>query len=217
MTITESDGSKSKVMSEDTINSDSVNNANASVVTVTKSWSFYIGMDKVSRPFVKDVPPNELVPPTIPPVQMVVMKPCVCLGFNNLDVDANIPKETITKSGLSEEDIRAVMRDVSELLERKSSCCWKWGWLGPIMLVIWWLDMFLQQCHCGITLFLCQRPAMEEVKNVLREHNERLKGKCILSLLEGEVMTTSFSGTCTNKVYFDSWLIEFKGDLVAQV
>ena len=77
--------------------------------------------------------------------------------------------------------------------------------------------MFCQQCHMGITLFLCQRPAMEEVKNILREHNERLKGKCILSLLEGEVMTTSFSGTCTNKVYFDSWLIEFKGDLVAQV
>jgi len=182
MTITESD-EYSKVMGEDTINSDSVNNA--SVATVTKSWCFYIGMDKVSSPFVKGVPPNELVPPTItiPPVQMVVMKPCVCLGFNNLDVEANIPKETITKSGLSEEEIRAVMRDVSELLKRKS-CCWKWGWLGPIMLVIWWLDMFLQQCHCGITLFLCQRPAMEEVKNILRDHNERLKGKCILSLLK---------------------------------
>jgi len=68
----------------------------------------------------------------------------------------------------------------------------------------------------GIALFLCQRPAMEEVKKILGEHNKLLKGKCILSLLEGEVMITSFTGTCTNKIYFDSWLIEFKGDLVAQ-
>ena len=124
--------------------------------------------------------------------------------------------ETITTSGLSEEEIKAVMRDVSEVLKRKSSCCWKWGWLGPFMLIIWWLDMFCQQCHMGITLFLCQRPAMKEVKKILEEHNKLLKGKCILSLLGGEVMITSFTGTCTNRVYFDSWLIEFKGDLVSQ-
>ena len=66
MTLVGSDDSK--VMGEDPINSDSVNNT--SITSVTKSWSFYIGMDKVSRPFVKDVPPNELVPPTIPPVQI---------------------------------------------------------------------------------------------------------------------------------------------------
>ena len=41
------------------------------------------------------------------------------VGIYNLDVEANIPKETITKSGLSEEEI-AVMRCVSDLLERKS-------------------------------------------------------------------------------------------------
>ena len=204
--MTLAENNDSKVLGEATINSDSVNNASAA--TVMKAWTFYVGMDDVSKPFLE--PPDEF-----PPVDMVVMKPCVCLGFNNLDDEAEIPMETITMSGLTEEEIRTVMRDVSEVLERKSSCCWKWGWLGPIMLVIWWLDMILQQWHMGITLFLCQRPAMEEVKKILRKHNKLLKGKCTLSIVQDECTATTFTDTM-NTIYFDSWLIEIKGDLVAQ-
>mmetsp|Transcript_99871 Transcript_99871/g.177764 ORF Transcript_99871/g.177764 Transcript_99871/m.177764 type:complete len:84 (-) Transcript_99871:117-368(-) len=71
-----------------------------------------------------------------PPVKMVVMKPCNILGFNNVKSDVEIPKESLAATGLSESEVRTLLADVSDELAKRSRCCWKWAFLGPIMLII---------------------------------------------------------------------------------
>lgn len=159
---------------------------------------FYIGCNAVSKPHSERDP--------WPPVDMVTMKPCVCNGFNNLKADSKIPYESLAATGLSEAEVRSVMREVSDELASRSRCCWKWGFLGPIMLIIWWLDVILQQCGCGITMCLCQWPAMNAVTRILASLSDTLRKKgCELSLVQSSM---GVRGANFQNVYFDVWLIQ---------
>mmetsp|Transcript_120411 Transcript_120411/g.374939 ORF Transcript_120411/g.374939 Transcript_120411/m.374939 type:complete len:190 (-) Transcript_120411:75-644(-) len=174
---------------------------------------FFIGARSVSKPFSEGS--DEW-----PTVDMVVMKPCVCGGFNSLDAESKIPRESLTALGLEEGDVRGAMRDVSDTLKRRTRCCWYWGLCGPFMLIIWWLDMCLQQCSIGITKRCCQIPAMRKVEAVLAEHNEKLKATGVaMSVVPDQlgVTTTSMRNNLresmllrlhTDTVHLDTWLIQ---------
>eukprot|EP00420_Gonyaulax_spinifera_P032742 CAMPEP_0197879014 /NCGR_PEP_ID=MMETSP1439-20131203/7236_1 /TAXON_ID=66791 /ORGANISM="Gonyaulax spinifera, Strain CCMP409" /LENGTH=185 /DNA_ID=CAMNT_0043498489 /DNA_START=111 /DNA_END=668 /DNA_ORIENTATION=- len=173
--------------------------------------AFYIGARAVSTPFT--------TVPDQPPVDMVVMKPCVCCGFNSLDADSEIPQASLAASGLSEEEVRDAMKEVSDVLKRRTCCCWRWGFCGPIMCFIWWLDMCTQQCKCGLTKCCCQDPALREIDEVLEEHSQKLQSKGVkMSRLASGIaaVTQSLDDTgvplilvrSEHKVYFDTWLIQ---------
>ena len=160
----------------------------------------FIGANQVSTPFTGTVLDEEW-----PPVDMVNMKPWVCCGFNNIQSDCDIPNETLAAIMLTEAELRSVMVEVSEALARRTRCCWKLGYLGPIMLVIWWLDMILQQLGFGITQCFCQEPALCEVRTILERHNEKVRSKgCSFGL----VQDSAAQGTWGDRVYFQVWLIQ---------
>ena len=143
---------------------------------------FYIGKNAVSLPN----------PGSWPPVDMVVMKPVVCCGNSNFDLHSQqsgeIPAETLQMSGLSEQDVRGIIADVSEVITRRAACCWKFGWTGPLFPVIVWLDMIFSQCSCGIVRSCCHAPAMEEVSSVLNRHNAALQSSgCTLSIVNQDI------------------------------
>ncbi len=108
---------------------------------------FHIGSNHVTNPIYPGYPMST----EDSGFSYVTLKPCVCCGMNEFRSDSVIPAQTVAASGLTEEDIRSVMREVSAALARRTSCCWKWGWLGPIMLIIWWLDIFTN-ANCGCSL-----------------------------------------------------------------
>ena len=146
-----------------------------------------------------------------PPVDMVVMKPFVCGGNSSFDLHSQqsgeIPAETLQMSGLSEQDVRGIIADVSEVITRRASCCWKFGWTGPLFPVIVWLDMIFAQCSCGIVRYFCHPSAMEEVSSVLNRHNAALQSKgCTLSVDNQEM---DFSNpTSFTSLNFDCWVIK---------
>mmetsp|Transcript_8445 Transcript_8445/g.15904 ORF Transcript_8445/g.15904 Transcript_8445/m.15904 type:complete len:187 (-) Transcript_8445:211-771(-) len=175
---------------------------------------FYIGTRQVSKPYTQGVE-------QWPPVDMVVMKPCVCGDFNVLHADSQIPHESLSATRLTEEEVRDVMTEVSESLNRSTRCCWGWGWCCCFMFLIWWLDMCFQQCRCGLTKCCCQNRAMTKIEKILEKHNQTLKGKGVsLRVISAELDVTTRSQNQlasdipllmveqTNTVHFDTWLVE---------
>ena len=143
---------------------------------------------------------------------MIVMKPVVCCDVSGFDLHSQhageISTETLQTSGLSEQDVRGVIADVSEAITRRASCCWKLGWTGPLFPVIVLLDMILSQCSCGIARSCCHATAMEEVAAVLNRHNAALHSKgCTLSIVHEEVSQQDLL-QCDTGMYYDSWLIK---------
>jgi hypothetical protein len=164
---------------------------------------FFIGRNAVSLPN----------PCDWPPVDMVVMKPVVCCDVSRFDLHSQqageISAETLQTSGLSEQDVRGIIADVSEAITRRASCCWKLGWTGPLFPVIVWLDMIFSQCSCGIARSCCHAPAMEEVNSVLNRHNAALQSKgCTLSIVNQDVDMANPLQWTPMGMNFDCWLIK---------
>mmetsp|Transcript_16714 Transcript_16714/g.24766 ORF Transcript_16714/g.24766 Transcript_16714/m.24766 type:complete len:232 (+) Transcript_16714:727-1422(+) len=147
----------------------------------------------------------------------VEMNTMVCCGNNRLDLDGmEISSEILTKTGLSEEDIRSVLRDVDQLLKKRSRCCWNWCWLGPIYFLILWLDAILMQCKVGITKYLCYEPAIKKIEEILEEHNQFLKSKrCTVSMVRGGFYVRSISNH--GKVWHDTWVLKFQVERIPPV
>lgn len=132
---------------------------------------FVIGTKEVGKPFTDEDDTDKLENP-LP----VTMKPCVFGNFNRLDPSSAMPPETLAamaECGVREEDVRAMMRDVSAVLDKRSWCCWRWGFCCIFMLVIWWFDMICQQCSCGLTKCCCIMPALAEIEKVVDSHSEK--------------------------------------------
>lgn len=181
---------------------------------MSSKGAFFIGTNAISKPFAE---PFAQMPDPWPPVHPVIMKPCVCMGFNSLDDESEIPEDSLRASGLTEEDVREVMESISEVLTRRTRCCWYWCLCCPCVPCIWWLDMCTQQCKCGLTKSLCQDPALKEIDSVLEEANDRFGRKGVEFARVGDTLAvttvthrTSFELLDvghTNTVYFDGWLI----------
>jgi hypothetical protein len=141
---------------------------------------FYIGWNAVSNPV--PLPPNEGEWPqclhsflSSPPVERCVLKNDVCDGtsqFMGLNDRQPIPLDTLQASGLTQDDINGVIRDVSACVTARASCCWKFRYLGPLCVVIGWLDMTFAQCSCGIVRCCCAEPAIAELKEIQNQTPE---------------------------------------------
>ena len=121
--------------------------------------------------------------------------------MNAVDPEVSIPTASLEAVGITEEECRAMLRDVAETLNSRSRCCWNLGWLGPIMLIFWWLDLIFQTITCGCcggpTHWLCLWPAMGAVGEVLAVHNAKLKARGVGVLVSGadEVIDVGVDGT----------------------
>ena len=145
-----------------------------------------------------------------PPVDRCVLKPEVCDGaseFMGVVGRQPIPQDVLQASALAEDDINGVIRDVSECITGRASCCWKFGYLGPLCCVIGWLDISLAQCSCGIVRCCCAEPAIAEVKEIVERHNQALAQKgCMMSVAESE-LEIFMAGSCRT-LYYPAFLIQ---------
>ena len=97
-------------------------------------WSvgFLIGVDGASNPF---TPGGDISPE----LSNFGLRICTCYeNMNAVDPEVSIPTASLEAVEITEEECRAMLRDVAETLNSRSRCSWNLGWLGPIMLIFWW-------------------------------------------------------------------------------
>ena len=150
----------------------------------------------------------------------VHMNTMVCCGNNRLNDLENmeISEEILTKTGLSEQDIMSVLKDVDQLLQKRSRCCWNWCWLGPIYFLIVWFDMMLMQCKVSITKYLCYEPALKKIQEeILQEHNQFLESKrCTVSMIRGGYYQR-VGVSNRSEMWHDTWVLKFQVERIPEV
>lgn len=144
--------------------------------------------------------------------EFVVMAPWRCGGGPSFfGSNLQVPTPTLDATGLTKEEILAVLNDTDEVLLARSSCCWKFGYLGPIAIALWWIDAILAQCKSGIVRLFCVEPALSKVEAILKRHNEEnLNSKgCTVSMIRGHHRVETYNGGFTHKMYFPTWILQF--------
>mmetsp|Transcript_31784 Transcript_31784/g.46740 ORF Transcript_31784/g.46740 Transcript_31784/m.46740 type:complete len:207 (-) Transcript_31784:128-748(-) len=143
----------------------------------------------------------------------IVASTCSCRTHLFLnDGSCEIPP-VLTSSGVTDKEIRALLVEVSDIWAERSSCCWRWGYLGPIFLVVWWLDQILLQCRLGLTKFICIFPFYRKVDAILEKHNKTWKSRgCIVSLVRDEhvVDIPYWNSSVFKHQYFEAWCLQFE-------
>ncbi len=158
-----------------------------------------------------------------PPADKVIYQPCYsrnckcclccgpgCYNTSFLDPNMEIPPEAVASTGLTESEIRSLVSDVGNELKGRTCCCWRLGWLGPALPVLWWVDVI---CKGGIYKRICFNQADEAIQGHIKRHNETFKDKGVRVSLEDETMkvkTVDFDliiPTTRTLTYFPTWVM----------
>ncbi|KAL7552377.1 hypothetical protein ACHAWF_015611 [Thalassiosira exigua] len=115
-----------------------------------------------------------------PPVSFVVYKPCICtdgsccFGQTYMDEDMEIPDSVLAASRLTREELRSLISDVAGELNKRKKCCWKFGWLGPLFIVAFLIDIFFR---FAFSKTMCFKPTTKAINGILNHHNEKFTSR----------------------------------------
>ena len=139
-------------------------------------------------------------------VAPVVLKTCVCCGNSSMDENLVLNPAALSQARVKDDELRPMICEVSTCLKRRSYCSWGWGWLGPLMLIIWWLDMLFGQCCCGLTQCIKHRAAVRECRSIVDRYAMALEPTGVHLKLQHEMEAIS-SASCL-PVWFHSFRIQ---------
>ena len=133
-----------------------------------------------------------------PPPPPLIRKPCICsngsccFGQTFIDTNMEIPDATAAAAGLSQDELRAVIVDVGNELDRRKACCWKGCLCGPLLPVFWWIDAI---ARFNLSKCLCFNPASAAIQGHLNRHNELLKDRGVrITMVSEDINATSDFG-----------------------
>lgn len=94
---------------------------------------------------------------------------------SNINGDADIPTEVLVGTGVSEEEMREALRAIEQAAKPRTKCCFGVGYLGPLCLLVWWLDML--ECWQGMISSLWMKPLIKATHEACVQQTQRFTGK----------------------------------------